>query len=412
VILSNKYHNYYYKMAYYERVNPAIIEPPVEAPAEQLAIVKQVREELSKTEGDKYADVIDMVLFRFSRKNGFDVQKTTKAFLHYMKWRNDKNVDKILESEFPKSDIIKQIVPYRYAGYDKAGRPLYIEKTGKLAVAAVTDTRVLTVDEFLQSHIWGMEYMASLAYKMSLTLGKRVDTVCSIIDLDGLGLHHRNAITVLKSAMDFDSLYYPERLGKIYVINAPWIAPSLYKLVHVFLDEYTKSCVQVVPIADTKTFLPTVIPIDNLPKQYGGTTPDIIISDTSSLVAAAASVDDGLTKQYVSYDHEVVLEGNENSVFTWFFRSEGDYDIDFSVTAVNADASRVAVKEVSRCVTSKGSYTSMKKCKLVIRWDNNFSYLYGKNLRYHCDVNSLMDNLTLKDSQESASVADEAAAKK
>jgi hypothetical protein len=399
-------------MAYYERVNPAIIDPPLEVPAEQLAIVSQVREELAKTEGDKYADVIDMVLFRFTRKNAFDVQKTTKAFLNYMKWRNDKNVDKILDSEFPKSDIIKQIVPYRYAGYDKAGRPLYIEKTGKLAVSAVTDTRVLTVDEFLQSHIWGMEYMASLAYKMSLTLGKRVDTVCSIIDLEGLGLHHRNAITVLKSAMDFDSLYYPERLGKIYVINAPWIAPSLYKLVHVFLDEYTKSCVQVVPIADTTTFLPNVIPADNLPKQYGGTAPDIIISDTSSLVAAAASLDDGLTKQYVSYDHEVVLEGSEKSVFTWFFRSEGDYDIDFSVTAINADNSRVLVKEVSRCVTSKGSYTSMKKCKLVIRWDNNFSYLYGKNLRYHCDVNALLDNMTLKDSQESASVADEAAAKK
>jgi len=401
-------------MAYYERKNPAIVDPPLDIPADQAAIVAKVREEIAKTEGDKYNDVIDMVIFRFTRKNGFDVQKTTKAFLHYMKWRVDNNVDKILDSEFPKIDVIKQIVPYKYAGYDKAGRPLYIEKTGKLACAAVTDTRVLTIDEFLQSHIWGMEYMASLAYKMSLTTGKRVDTVCSIIDLDGLGLHHRTAISVLKSAMDFDSMYYPERLGKIYVVNAPWIAPSLYQMVHVFLDEYTKSCVQVIPIADTKTYLPTVIPMDNLPKEYGGSADDIIVADTSKLVADAASLDDGLTKQYVSYDYEVVLESfgdNCQSVFTWFFRSEGDYDIDFSVTALNADGSRVAVKDVSRCVTSKGTYTSNVKCKLVLRWDNNFSYLYGKNLRYHADVNKIIDNLSLKDSQESKSVAEEQAQK-
>jgi len=397
-------------VAYYERKNASIVDPPLEISDEQMAILKQVRQELSKTEGEKYDDVIDMVIFRFTRKNGFDVQKTTKAFLHYMKWRNEQKVDNILETEFPKIDVIKQIVPYRYAGYDKAGRPLYIEKTGKLACAAVTDTRVLTTDEFLQSHIWGMEYMASIAYKMSLTTGKRVDTVCSIIDLDGLGLHHRTAISVLKSAMDFDSMYYPERLGKIYVVNAPWIAPSLYQLVHVFLDEYTKSCVQVIPIIDTKTFLPNVIPMDNLPKEYGGNADDMVIADTSKLVADAASLDDGLTKQYVSYDFEKVLESADGGCFTWFFRSEGDYDIDFSVTAINHDGTRVNVKEVSRCVTSKGSYTTNQKCKLVIRWDNNFSYLYGKNLRYHADVNKLLDNLSLLDSQESASVADEAAA--
>jgi len=93
----------------------------------------------------------------------------------------------------------------------------------------------------------------------------------------------------------------------------------------------------------------------------------------------------------------------------FFFRSEGDYDIDFSVTALNADGSRIVIKDVSRCVTSKGTYTTNKKCKLVIRWDNNFSYLYGKNLRYHCDVNKIIDNLSLNDSQESKSVAEEAA---
>jgi len=400
-------------MAYYERKHPKIVETVIStiASPDQLECIALVKEELAKLPGNPHSDVTDHTLFRFSRVSGFDVKKTVHAFLNYIQWRADNKVDTILSSSVPKIDIIQKLVPYRYSGFDKSGRPLYIEKTGKLQVEAVSDTRVITPEEFLASHIWGMEYLAKLAYEESLRRGTRVDTVSSILDLDGLGIHHRNAIHILKLCMESDSKYYPERMGKIYVINAPWIAPTLYQIAQNFVDDYTKSCVCIIA-GNPKEELPKYIPVESLPKEYGGLADDIVVEDVSDLIKSAQVMDDGLDKQYVSYDFEKTLEctHEKGGLFTWYFRSEGDYDIDFGIVAISSKTSKeIVVKEVSRCVTSKGSYTAHEACKLVFRWDNNFSYLYGKNLRYHLGLHHL--DIQLEDQQSSASVADETKAK-
>jgi hypothetical protein len=164
------------------------------------------------------------------------------CFVSPQAFRKANNVDKILENpDFPSHDLIRTLIPYAYHGEDKEGRPIYIERTGMIATAALADENIARADHLLHSHIYGVELMQRRMYEISLRKGERVNGICTILDFEGLGFHHRQCLFVLKTLLDFDKKYYPEYLGKLYVINTPWVGPYLYQAVQVFLDEVTKA---------------------------------------------------------------------------------------------------------------------------------------------------------------------------
>jgi hypothetical protein len=133
---------------------------------------------------------------------------------------------------------------------------------------------------------------------------------------------------------DFDNQYYPEYLGKLYIINCPWVGPYLYSAVSVFLSDVIKQRLQI--ISDNPSeFLLSVIAPDQLPDRYGGNCtgarcnhggvggnmPEIKgcidVLDSSKLKPAGAPDDSGLESQEISYDFEKeVTAENEGDVFT------------------------------------------------------------------------------------------------
>lgn len=270
-----------------------------------------------------------------------------------------------------------------------------------MVCSAIRD-QVVTTEEFKQSHIWGLENLATLAYKRSLETGKRIESFATVIDMDGLWWHHKDAIPLLTACTVIDNAYFPERIGKLYIINLPWIAPALYQLVQPLVDPVTKTRIH--PIhSDAKQYLPTVIPKQYLPSEYGGDCKceqngqyGCIPEYDSSDIAAAAkqSRPDGYQLEKVSYEFEKVVEsGPDGGVFTYWFESEGGYDIDFSIQDVTDDTNGEPkyIKEPSRCVTSRGSWESKKAVKLLFRWDNNFSYFYSKDIAYLIAVSQTTD---------------------
>jgi hypothetical protein len=401
-------------MAYYERVHPQIQEVPFDLNAEQKTQLDELRAEL-KTDG-KFDDVTDYTLFRFLRGYSFNPQSAAKAFREYVQWRIDEKVDGVLEGSAPKHDLIKKLIPYSYHAYDNDGRPIYIEKTGKILCDALANTSLITVTEFVQSHKYGLELLMRRAHEESLKRGKRIDTFATIIDLEGLSLSHRQAIPILSACTAFDAKYYPERIGRLVVINAPWIAPYLYQLVQNFVDPVTKSRLHIVN-GDPKQYLPTVIPKENLPVEYGGTCNTcqgacVPILDASEIMKELKPSGDGYESQYITYDFVKELECPDNGgTFTWFFESEGGYDIDFSIeiqTPQTGKDKQIFYKPVTRIVTSKGSYTSPIKSKLIFKWDNSYSYFTNKQIKFLVTVAKL--DIQVADRQQEASAAQLAAA--
>lgn len=101
--------------------------------------------------------------------------------------------------------------------------------------------------------------------------GRLLETCCTILDLDGVGYKAMMAVTeVAKSATKISQDCYPERLGKLFVINAPWYFKYLYAAVKTFLDPVTVAKIEVLGSDYQKTLL-AQIPAENLPWYLGGT---------------------------------------------------------------------------------------------------------------------------------------------
>jgi len=353
----------------------------------------------------------DATLARFLRHQSWQVEPAIKQMKEYVTWRKENNIDHILDKDdFPSKALIRRCIPYAYHKADKEGRPLYIEKTGMIATAALADESTLPFDDVLHSHIYGVEMLLRRMHENSLERGERVNGITTILDLNGLGFHHRSCLSVLKRCLDFDSKYYPEYLGKLYVINTPWVGTYLYQAVQVFLDEVTKSRIQIIS-GDPKEFLLSQIASENLPREYGGTCDgqcnagglgvgylglkgccDVLDQSTLKLPANAP---DGLERQEISYDFErVVSSKEEGDTITWYFHVENDYDIDFSVQMLPASGQpekdenkKVYVQKVQRLKNGRGSFKApMANVKLLLRWDNNFSYFASKVIHYTVEV--------------------------
>jgi hypothetical protein len=371
------------------------------------------------------SDLRDATLARYLRHNSWVVEPAVKQLKEYLAWRKREKIDEILSnSDFPSKETIRTCIPYAYHGEDREGRPIYIEKTGMIATAALADPALCPPDHLMHSHIYGVEFMMKRMHELSLARGQRVNGICTILDFEGLGFHHRQCLGVLKVLLDFDKQYYPEYLGKLYIINCPWVGPYLYTAVQVFLDEITKARIQIIS-GDPSEFLLSQIAPEHLPVQYGGNCTGercrhgglgnsfpavkgcIDVLDSSNLKPHGAPADaSGLDSQEISYDFEkVVASTKEGDVFTWYFEVLNGYDIDFSVELLPAsgvresvESRRSVIQKVARLRTGKGTFKApFAGAKLLFRWDNNFSWMAGKSLKYtvQCqtptnELNSLM----------------------
>lgn len=101
--------------------------------------------------------------------------------------------------------------------------------------------------------------------------GCLLETCCTIMDLKGVGLSKASSVYgYVQAASGISQNYYPERLGKLYVINAPWGFSTVFSFIKSFLDPVTVAKIHVLGSGYQKALLEQV-PKENLPKEFGGT---------------------------------------------------------------------------------------------------------------------------------------------
>lgn len=101
--------------------------------------------------------------------------------------------------------------------------------------------------------------------------GKLLETCCTIMDLKGVGITNVPSVYgYVRQASAISQNYYPERLGKLYLINAPWGFSSVFSVVKGFLDPVTVNKIHVLG-ANYKKELLEQVPVENLPVEFGGT---------------------------------------------------------------------------------------------------------------------------------------------
>lgn len=101
--------------------------------------------------------------------------------------------------------------------------------------------------------------------------GQLLETCCSVMDLKGVGLGKVGSVYgYVKQASAISQNYYPERLGKLYLINAPWGFSSVFGIIKGFLDPVTVQKIHVLG-SGYHAELEKQVAKENLPKIFGGT---------------------------------------------------------------------------------------------------------------------------------------------
>jgi hypothetical protein len=98
-----------------------------------------------------------------------------------------------------------------------------------------------------------------------------LETCCTIMDLKGVTLTKVPSVySYVRQASVVSQNYYPERLGKLYLINAPWGFSTVWSVVKGWLDPVTVSKINILGSGYQSEILKQ-IPAENLPKAFGGT---------------------------------------------------------------------------------------------------------------------------------------------
>jgi hypothetical protein len=127
-------------------------------------------------------------------------------------WRKEFKVDDLVKDfTFVEKPQVFEYYPQYYHKIDKDGRPVYIEKLGKINLTTIKT--ITTEERLIQNLVVEYERLANPRLPAcSRKAGKLLETSCTIMDIGGVGIQSMYSATeFLKKVSAISQNYYPER---------------------------------------------------------------------------------------------------------------------------------------------------------------------------------------------------------
>ena len=210
-------------------------------------------------------------LARFMRARQSQFQPAKQMFSNFLQWREEFGTDRIHDFEFPELPQVLQFYPHGFHKTDRLGRPIYIEQYGKLNLTELFN--VTTQERMLQYYVKSYEKMLTEKFPAcSAAAGYPVEQSLTILDLGGsaMSLMSKQVYDFIQLASSIAQDYYPEILGKMFVVNTPMLFSMVWKGVKPMLNEKTVNKISLEGSSYRPKLLELVAP-ENLPEFLGGT---------------------------------------------------------------------------------------------------------------------------------------------
>lgn len=150
---------------------------------------------------------------------------------------------------------------------------MYIEVLGKLNTKELK--KITNKDRQIKALLKEYEKFTNERIPASSkTVGHPIETGTTIMDLNNVSLLAFYEVSdYVAEAANIGQNYYPERMGKFYIINAPMMFSGTWNIVKRWLDPVTVSKIKIIGRNEksVREALLEEIPAENLPAEFGGT---------------------------------------------------------------------------------------------------------------------------------------------
>lgn len=284
--------------------------------AEEYRIVQEVRAFMKNELETPDEMQTTWYILRFCRARKFDLPKIKVMMQNFITWKHEKGLMKSGEIDMAQYDTIKNYSAFGYYHTDKEGRPVYIEKVNELKpkemFAAFTDPQLFAF--YIQSY----DRLLHIIYPTCSQLaGKRIEKNVTIMDLKGvslMSLFFGKVKKFVQIASKIAQDYYPEMLGKLYIVNSGWMFRGIWAVVKTWIDKKTQNKITIISGSGKKELLKQ-IDADKLPEFLGGTCKDDIREDPgpwkAELVKSYQNKTVHLSNQRVIRDYYLTKEEQE-----------------------------------------------------------------------------------------------------